>query len=251
MTTIPLAIVLAIIAPFIGSFLSVLVVRLPRGENVVWGRSHCRSCDHTLGASELVPLVSWLVQAGKCRSCNAPVSALYPVMEMAALGVAIWAGWTVPEGALLMTVLLGWTLLALAVMDARDLFLSDWLTLPLIPAGLAVCWLLDAESIFEHFVAAALGYVALVSLAWLYRRVRGRDGLGLGDAKFLAGAGAWTGLGGLGSVLLIGVCVNVVFALAANYRGRQVEAETPLPLGTGIATGLWLTWLYGPILFTG
>ena len=172
-------------------------------------------------------------------------------MELAACGIAIWAGWKVPEGALLVTVLLGWTLLALALMDARDFFLSDWLTLPLIPGGLAACWLLDAESIPEHTVAAALGYVALVSLAWVYHRIRGRHGLGLGDAKFLAGAGAWTGLGGLGSVLLIAVCVNAILVLAANYTGRQIEAETPLPLGTGIAAGLWLTWLYGPILFTG
>lgn len=244
------AVTLAILAPFIGSFLSVLVVRLPAGEDVVSGRSHCRACGHKLSILELVPLLSWLSQGGKCRACGAAVGWLYPAMELAALGIAIWATLSVPESALPLTVLLGWFLLALAVMDARDFFLSDWLTLPLIPLGLAACWVLDADSLPEHVTAAAVGFVALVAIAWGYRWYRGRDGLGLGDAKLLAGAGAWIGLGGLGSVLLIAVCTSAALVLAGNYAGRQIQAETPVPLGTGIALGMWLTWLYGPVLFT-
>ena len=241
---------LAIIAPFIGSFLSVLVVRLPQGEDVVSGRSHCRACGHRLSFYELVPLVSWLIQGGRCRACNAAVSWLYPAMELAAIGVVIWAWSSVPEQALPLTVLLGWFLLALAVMDAREFFLSDWLTLPLIPLGLAACWMLDPDSLPEHAIAAAVGYVVLLALAWGYRWYRGRDGLGLGDAKLLAGAGAWIGLAGLGSVLLIAVCSSAALVLAGNYAGRQIRAETAVPLGTGIALGMWLTWLYGPVLFT-
>lgn len=236
-----------LVSPFIGSFLSVLVVRLPLGEGVVLGRSHCRNCNKTLGPAELVPLLSWMIQRGKCSACGASVSALYPSMEVAATAVAFWAVTTVPPELAIISILLGWVLLALAVMDARSFFLSDVLTLPLIPLGLAVIWVIDPASLAAHLAATIAGFVLMMAVAWAYEKLRGREGLGLGDAKLMAGAGAWAGLSGLGSVLLIGVCVNAVMLVVQRILGRDIDPSTPVPLGTGLAAGMWLTWLYGPI----
>ena len=242
------AIIAAIIAPFIGSFLSVLVLRLPKGEGVVVTRSHCSKCGHNLGVAELIPIVSWLVQAGKCRSCGSAVSPLYLGMEVAAIIVAVWAVLTVDADARWITVALGWALLALAVMDAREFFLADELTLPLVPLGLAVCWLLSPEQLYLHVAGAVLGLASMIALAWVYKTVRGRDGLGLGDAKLFAAAGAWTGLEGLGTVLLYGVLVNLVMLAISRSADGDLGAATPVPLGTGLAAGIWLTWLYGPFV---
>lgn len=242
------AIIAALLAPFIGSFLAVLVVRLPLGEGVVLGRSRCRSCAKTLRPVELIPIVSWLIQKGRCASCNAWLGTIYPAMELAAIVMAVWAVLVVPPEVRWITVILGWVLLALAVMDARDFFLADGLTLPLLPVGLAVCWWVSPDAIWLHIFGALAGFTIMVALASAYKMARGRDGLGLGDAKLMASAGAWVGLEGLGSVLLYAVCVNVIILLAARRLGAPMEAVTKVPLGTGLAAGFWLTWVYGPLL---
>jgi leader peptidase (prepilin peptidase)/N-methyltransferase len=235
-------------APFVGSFLSVLAVRLPEGEDVVVSRSRCRSCGTALTPLELMPVLSWLAQGGKCRTCAAPIGWHYPVIELAALGIAVWAAFTMQGALLWISVALGWTLLALAAMDLRALVLSDYLTLPLIPTGLAVIAWLDIERVPNHLAAAALGGLLIVAVAWAYRRLRGRDGLGMGDAKLMAAAGAWVGLEGLGAVMLYGVAVTLILVLVKSASGDKVAAETAVPLGAGLAAGLWLVWLYGPIL---
>ena len=220
-------------APFVGSFLCVLALRLPKGEDVVRGRSRCPSCD-------LIPVVSWLAARGRCRHCSASVSAIYPAMELAALGIVIWSMSVTNDENLTITVLLGWTLLCLAVMDARSLVLADELTLPLIPAGLAANAWLAPEGLWEHVAAAALAAGLLSALAFAYRRTRGRDGLGYGDVKLFAGAGAWTGLLGLGTVLLWAVVVNVALLLAARLAGREISGTTKVPLGTkAFEAALW------------
>ena len=234
-------------APFVGSFLCVLALRLPKGEDVVRRRSRCPSCGHALAVRDLIPVVSWLAARGRCRHCSASVSSIYPAMELAALGIVIWSMSVTNDENLTITVLLGWTLLCLAVMDARSLVLADELTLPLIPAGLAANAWLAPEVLWEHVAAAALAAGLLSALAFAYRRTRGRDGLGYGDVKLFAGAGAWTGLLGLGTVLLWAVVVNVALLLAARLAGREISGTTKVPLGTGLAAGLWLTWLYGPL----
>lgn len=238
---------LLVAAPFIGSFLSVLVVRLPAGEDVVLTRSHCRSCQHPLGLRDLIPIASWIVSRGKCRHCGARVDALYPFMELASVLVVLWAALVVNAEALIVTVIFGWALLALAVMDLRSMFLADALTLPLIPAGLAVCLWLEPDAIWTHTAGAVAGAAVLAALAWVYFRLRGREGLGLGDVKLMAAAGAWVGVDGLGTVILWAVMVNALMLAPDALRGRPMSATTQVPLGTGLATGLWLTWLYGPV----
>jgi leader peptidase (prepilin peptidase)/N-methyltransferase len=235
-------------APFVGSFLSVLAVRLPEGEDVVASRSRCRTCGTALTPLELMPVLSWLAQGGKCRTCATPIGWHYPVIELAALGIAVWAAFTMQGALLWISVALGWTLLALAAMDLRALVLSDYLTLPLIATGLAVIAWLDIERVPNHLAAAALGGLLIVAVAWAYRRLRARDGLGMGDAKLMAAAGAWVGLEGLGAVMLYGVAVTLILVLVKSASGDKVAAETAVPLGAGLAAGLWLVWLHGPIL---
>ncbi len=241
------ALSLLLVAPFVGSFLGVLAMRLPRGEDVVCGRSHCLHCHHVLGPADLVPLFSWAVARGRCRHCGSWIGAVYPAIEVGSLCVVIWAIAVVEPSVLLVTVLLGWVLLCLSVMDVRSLVLADALTLPLVPAGLGVCLWFSPQEIWEHALAALGGGVILAAVALGYRRLRGRDGLGLGDVKLFAAAGAWCGPLGLGSVLLWAVVVNAVMLLA-DGRGRiRVEADTKVPFGAGLAAGIWLTWLHGPL----
>lgn len=238
---------LLVAAPFVGSFLSLLVVRLPAHEPVVLARSRCRHCARPLGLPDLVPLLSWLATAGRCRHCGKPIGTLYPLMEIAAVLVVIWAASVASPETVWLSTLLGWTLLTLAVIDARSFRLPDVLTLPLMPAGLAASLWLAPDDFWLHAVGLVAGAAVLEIVALAYRRVRHREGLGLGDVKLLAGAGAWVALTGLGSVLLWAVLVNLTLLGLGMVKGDRVTAATRIPLGTGIAAGLWLTWLYGPL----
>lgn len=235
-------------APFIGSFLSVLVVRLPKGEDIVIAPSHCRSCNRALKPFELLPLISFLIQGGKCRGCGAKIASLYPAMELAAVGVALWASFVVQGELLWITAALGWALLALIAMDLREFVLADAITLPLIPAGLAVAWWIDPSSLAWHVLGAALAFALMAAAALSYKMLRGRDGLGYGDTKLMAAAGAWTGLEGMGTVLLYGAVISLALVVALRLAGRAIDATTPIPLGAGLAAGLWLVWLFGPLV---
>ncbi len=246
MLTDGMALIVLISAPFVGSFLGTLAIRLPDGRGVVTGRSACPSCGATLGAASLVPLLSWALQRGRCTACAGPISVFYPAIELAALGIAIWAASVFSGWLLLASCGLGWGLLALAAIDARRLLLPDVLTLPLIPAGLAAIAAIRPEALLAHALAAGAGWAAFAAIGWLYRRLRGRSGLGLGDAKLLAGAGAWVGLAGLPSVVLLASVTALVWAVASGLRHGSLRAGQVVPFGPFIALGLWITWLYGP-----
>jgi leader peptidase (prepilin peptidase) / N-methyltransferase len=237
-------------APFVGSFLSVLITRLPQHEEVVFRSSHCPHCNHDLAARDLVPVASYIMNSGTCRFCGASVSRLYPSIEIAAVVVAAWSA-TVASGWLLWaTCGLGWVLLALSVMDAREMVLSDRLTMPLIGAGLFVATLLEPASFWHHIAGAVVGLVVIAGAAQIYFRLRGVDGLGLGDAKLLAAAGAWLSWDALGGVLLIGAISTLAVAIAGIFFGRGLESRTALAFGPGLALGFWLSWLYGPLVLT-
>jgi leader peptidase (prepilin peptidase)/N-methyltransferase len=247
----PVAIVLLISSSFVGSFVGTLIVRLPEGRPVSLGRSHCESCRHVLGPIDLVPLFSWLLLNGRCRHCGARLGIFYPLIELAALGVAVWAILIVPTTLAWPTAALGWVLLALSVIDYRHLYLPDVLTLPLIPAGLAIAWWLEPDQVLQHAVGAVAGFLGFAGLAWAYEKLRGREGLGLGDAKLLAAAGAWVSWPGLGSVLLWAAPLALVVSLAAGViqgtLSDKLAGRSALPFGPFLALGFWLTWLYGPI----
>jgi leader peptidase (prepilin peptidase)/N-methyltransferase len=233
-------------APFVGSFLGVAIERLPAGRPIAFGRSRCDACGATLGARDLVPVVSWLRQRGRCAYCKAELGAFYPIIELAALAVALSAAWVLSGWLLLVSCALGWTLLTAAAIDQRHFLLPDVLTLPLIPAGLAVAWAIDPALLVPHALGALTGFAAFATIAALYRRVRRREGLGLGDAKLLAAAGAWLGWQALpGMVVLAALCALAV-ALARALTGDRVSATTRIAFGGYLALAFWLVWLLGP-----
>jgi leader peptidase (prepilin peptidase) / N-methyltransferase len=238
---------LIVAAPFIGSFLGVLIRRLPEGRPIVWARSACEACGAGLTASELVPLVSWIIARGRCRHCGRPVGWFYPAVELAALAVALIALAVDDIETAWLDCLLGWWLLTLAWIDVRRLILPDVLTLPLIVAGLLAAAVLDPDSLAERALGAALGYLALRAVAWAYLRLRGREGLGQGDAKLLAAAGAWLGAVALPQVILVAALSALLVAAALRFSGRTMHAHSALPFGPFLALAIWALWLFGPL----
>jgi len=236
-------------APFIGSFLGVLVQRLPTGMPVVFARSACPHCDRQLAVADLVPLASWLTSGGRCRYCDTPLGLFYPGIEIAALAVAAWAAATLPDLLLIWAgCLLGWSLLGAAVVDSRHLMLPDILVLPLIPAGILLHSWLAADVWIDHLAGALIGFALFAVISLAYRGLRQREGLGLGDAKLLAAAGAWVGWVGLPSVVMLGAVFGLVTALGIRMTGREVGRVTELPFGPALALAFWLVWLYGPLV---
>ncbi len=236
-----------LVAPFIGSFLGVVIRRLPRGRPVALARSCCDACGVALHPIDMVPLASYVALRGRCRRCAAPIGAFHPAIELAALAVAVWAA-SVDAGApglLWADCLLGWTLLALGWIDWEWMRLPDTLTLPLLVAGLGAATLFDRDELASHAVGAALGYFALRAVALGYRALRGREGIGAGDAKLLGAAGAWVGWQALPQVLLFGAVAGLLIAAWQRLRGRTLDRSTPLPFGTPLALALWVVWLYG------
>lgn len=238
-------------APFIGSFLGVLAWRLPRAEPVILARSACPRCGTRLTAWELVPLLSYLAQKGRCRTCHASIAPFHPAMEILALAIAaltVLVAWqsgatgsfaaaTVWRGCLF-----GWWLLTLATIDIRTFRLPDILTLPLLATGLILAAAHGWSMLLTHTLAALLGYGIFTGLALSYRHLRGHDGLGLGDAKLLAAGGAW--LGPAAMPMVVGVAALLTLgAVLITTRGR-ISRHMPIPFGPGLAASLWGTWMW-------
>lgn len=239
---------LLLLAPFIGSFLGVLICRLPRAEPVVLSRSRCPYCRRTLHVRDLIPLLSWLAAHRRCRYCGSALGWFYPNIEVAALLVAVWATAVVSGPSVWPTCLLGWVLLALAVIDVRHLTLPDALTLPLAGSGLAVAFCLDEARVAEHAIGAAAGFACFWLIASGYRALRGREGLGLGDAKLLAAAGAWVSWEGLPGVVLVASITALLCVVGAMALGVSADSSRRLPFGPYLCLGTWLIWLYGPLI---
>ena len=238
-----------IVAPFIGSFLGVVIRRWPAGSGLltglVSGRSRCEGCGRALRPHELIPIVSAWLQRGCCRRCGGAIAPAHWWIELAATAIAAWA--SITAGSFLplwLTCVLGWVLLALAWIDWEHLRLPDALTLPLLIAGLLATWLLDPESAPEHAVAAVLGFASFWLLSAAYRLLRRREGLGAGDAKLLAAGGAWIGLTNLPLVIAGAGISGLLLAAAWRIAGREITAATPLPFGPGLCAAIWLAWLY-------
>jgi len=233
-------------APFIGSFLGVLIVRLPMRTAVVMARSACPKCGHRLGAADLIPVLSFLLLRGRCRYCRQAIGLYHPMIELAAVAVVLWAWWGDPDAtSIWVNCALGWTLLALAWIDWTEFQLPDVLTLPLLLAGLALTSVWQPESLTDHCLAAVFAYLSFRGLALGYRHLRGHDGLGGGDAKLIAGAGAWCGLAVLPLVVLGSAVLGLLLAFGLALAGRTVRSRTAIPFGPCIALAFWLAWLYG------
>jgi leader peptidase (prepilin peptidase)/N-methyltransferase len=235
------------VSPIVGSFLGVLIRRLPEGRPVALGRSACEACGHVLSPAEMVPIASYVRQRGRCAACGAPIAADHLFIELASVGVAIAAAIAVPGGPYLwVSCILGWWLLALAWIDARSFRLPDVLTLPLIAAGLAEAAWLEPEALTDRALAATGAFAALWLIARGYRMLRGRQGLGLGDVKLMAAAGAWVGAVEVPTVLFLGASLGLVYAGADWLRGTKLGGTTKLPFGPFLAAAIWAVWLWRP-----
>lgn len=243
-----IAVVMGLLGLIIGSFVAAVTVRLPLDEDIVMGRSRCRSCERALAPWQLVPVFSWLVQRGRCGWCGARVSTRYILIELAAAGIGVWAALAGNDGIIIaISAVLGWQLWLIAIVDAENFWLPDLLTWPLMATGLGAAVLADRSWPVEQIAGLIVGFTLLWAMAWLYKRVRGRDGLGGGDPFLFAGAGAWVGWAGLPSVLLWACAVGFSLVLTFVITRGRVSATDRLPFGTFLCVGIWLTWLYGPL----
>jgi leader peptidase (prepilin peptidase)/N-methyltransferase len=250
----------------VGSFLNVVIHRLPkmlergwevqcaelRGEqvavqpayNVVVPRSQCPACGHRITAAENVPLVSWLVLKGRCSACKAPISVRYPLVELVGAAIAVYAihryGLTL-KGVAACGML--WTLLALTCIDFDTQLLPDDLTLPLLWAGLLVNVPGTFVSLPAAVIGAAAGYLSLWAIYWLFKLIRGKEGMGFGDFKLLAALGAWLGWQMLPVIVLLSSVVGAVIGIGLIvFKGR--DHSVPLAFGPylAIAGAIALFW---------
>jgi leader peptidase (prepilin peptidase)/N-methyltransferase len=256
----------------IGSFLNVVVHRLPRmlardwrqqafeviretegerlprpeeGYDLVKPRSHCPACGHMITAWENIPVVSYLVLRGRCRGCGAHISLRYPLVEAltGALSIVVllqfgW-GW-VAAWALIYT----WGLLALTFIDFDRTILPDNITLPLLWLGLLV----NTQGLFttltDAIYGAAAGYLALWSIYWAFKLVTGKEGMGYGDFKLLSAVGAWLGWQLLPLTILLSSFVGAIVGLALILFRRHDRAQ-PIPFGPFLAAGGWIALMWG------
>jgi leader peptidase (prepilin peptidase)/N-methyltransferase len=238
------SVLLVISAPFMGSFIANFAVRLPEGRSIVRGRSCCARCGASLRAIDLVPTISWLSLRGKCRYCSGKISGFYSAAELATFAIAVWAASICQGWLLAATFCFGCWLLLLAIIDGQHYWLPDVLTLPLIPAGLLVSWLLQPSQLIDHVVGAVSGYLLFYCIAKLYRLLRKRDGLGLGDAKFLAALGAWVSWISLPDIIALSAMGGLGFAaLRWIVLKRPVGSREQIAFGPFLAMAGWLVWL--------
>lgn len=224
----------------IGSFLATLILRWPQGRGVARGRSACDGCGRTLAPYELIPLLSALIARGRCRTCAAPIDPLHDRIEAGCAIIGALALGVIPDLGGIGWALLGWLLLTLAVLDWRHFWLPDALTLPLAFLGFTIgLWATDV-TLVDRAIGAALGYGALLAIALAYRALRGRDGLGLGDAKLLGALGAWFGWQALPFILLIAASTGLAVMLAT---GRAKDRTARAPLGTFLALATLPAWI--------
>ncbi len=247
----------------VGSFLNVVIARVPAGESIVRPRSRCPRCKAPIAWYDNVPVVSWLALRGRCRRCGAPISPRYLAVELIGAGAAFlaWRRHGLSPEALAELVLVA-MLIALAFIDLATWLLPHALTWPLLGAGLAAAALgvAPARSIASSAAGAAAGFAAFALVAWIGKMVARREALGFGDVWLLAGLGAWLGLAALLPVVLLasiqGSVVGIALVLAgrgqpgaaagAPHPGSEEDWVPPrnaVPFGPFLVVGA-LEWLY-------
>jgi len=266
----PLAFVLCatLFGLLVGSFLNVVIHRLPRmmeldwqqqaretlglpeGEkrptyNLVLPNSQCPHCSHEIKPWENIPVVSWLVLGGKCSSCKAPISKRYPLVELACGLLSAFIAWHYGFGwQAVAMLLLTWGLLAMSMIDVDHQLLPDALVLPLLWLGLIVNYFGLFTSLGDALWGAVFGYLSLWSVYWLFKLVTGKEGMGYGDFKLLAMLGAWGGWQVLPLTILLSSLVGAVLGVIM-LRLRNAETSTPIPFGPYLAIAGWIALLWG------
>ncbi|MYN08284.1 prepilin peptidase [Pseudoduganella aquatica] len=261
------AIAAGIFGLLIGSFLNVVIHRVPimmqresdnyvasemgkelphtERYNLVVPRSACPHCKHQITALENIPVASYLVLGGKCSNCKAPISPRYPIIEAltgllsAALVWQFGSGWMG-----LATLLFAYMLIAMTFIDADTQLLPDDLTLPLLWAGLLININGTFVPLQDAVIGAAAGYLALWSIYWLFKLATGKEGMGYGDFKLLGALGAWLGWATLPTIILLSSVVGAVVGISLMVfakRGRN----NPIPFGPYLAVAGLITLMYG------
>jgi leader peptidase (prepilin peptidase)/N-methyltransferase len=238
------------LSPALGSFAGVLIRRLPESRSASWTRSECEICKHKLLAIDVIPVVSFLALRGRCRSCGAPIAIFHLIIEVLGITVALWATLVEHDAVWLWsTCVLGWTLLAMGWIDAEHMRLPNVLTLPLTTFGIALHSVAAPEQLTESLIGTLAGYASFQAIALTYRTLRGREGLGAGDAKLMAAAGAWIGWAGLPDVALLAALLAILATLMMRIGPESQGATRAIPFGPFLAISFWLNYLYGPLLF--
>lgn len=233
----------------LGSFLNVVVHRVPRRMSILKPRSHCPNCGSLIRWFDNLPVLSWLLLLGRCRRCKARISVRYPLVELATAlllaGVVARFGVSVSGAAALV---FGALLVALALIDLEHLLLPDVLTIPGIAAGLLFSLAGGLVHPRDAVIGAALGAALPYGVIVVYRLVRGVEGMGLGDVKLLAMIGAFLGWQGALLTLCVGACAGAVVGIGLVLAGRG-KADTELPFGTFLsAAALLVLFARTPLL---
>ena len=253
----------------VGSFLNVVIHRLPimmenswkqefqqyfnpeepatavETYNIVTPRSRCPKCQSEITALENIPLVSWLWLKGKCKHCQNPISARYPLVELitaiVSLMVGLQFGFTWACAAAL---IFSWCMIALTAIDIDKMLLPDQICLPLMWLGLLLSINHTLISTTDALIGAAAGYLVLWSLYWGFKLLTGKEGMGYGDFKLLAAIGAFVGWQQLPIVILLSSLVGAVIGIAhLKFQGK--DHAQPIPFGPYLAIAGWITLLYG------
>jgi len=235
---------LILLSPAIGSFLAVLADRLPRGEDVLRARSKCRGCERRLSAAELVPLLSFVRQRGRCRSCSAAIPPWTLYVELLALGaavLAVLAGGT-PTGIGLAALWL-WLMITLGVADLLWFRLPDPLTLGVFVVALTIALMPGGHGVTAAALGATLGAGSFLLLRWGYQHLRGQVGLGLGDIKLMAGLGAFAGPFDLPLLVLMAASVALAAAFVTRDRDVGFDGGKAVPFGAALCVAAAFLWL--------
>lgn len=264
-------------ALLIGSFLNVVIYRLPIMMEHEWRRqadelintpseqelpegrfdlvvprSRCPSCGALITALQNVPVISYLFLKGRCAKCKTSISVRYPLVELLTALLAATAAWYFGPGwEALMAIALTLALVPIAMIDADTQLIPDSIVLPLMWLGLAMSLFhpfAGSNTLFisptDAIIGAMAGYLALWSIFWLFKLITGKDGMGYGDFKLLAALGAWLGWQQLPIIIMlsavVGAVINVTMIVA---RGR--DRSIPIPFGPYLAAAGWITMLWG------
>lgn len=252
----------------VGSFLNVVIYRLPimmqhnwRREcreflqlpqeepvatvNLLWPGSHCPHCQTPIKAHQNIPLLSYCLLKGRCAHCGHAIAKRYPLIEaftgICSALVAWRLGW---DWSLLFGLLLTWSLIALSFIDIDQHLLPDSITLPLTWLGLMLSLFNIYSNSHDSIVGAVAGYLSLWSVYWSFKLLTGKEGMGYGDFKLLAMFGAWLGWQVLPLIILLSSLVGAVIGVALIVFGRH-EMAKPMPFGPYLAAAGWLALLWG------
>lgn len=242
----PYALMLLIFSPFAGSFLALVADRLPRDESIILPRSFCRGCGTTLLARDLIPVLSFALTRGRCRHCGTPIPPWLLYVELTAIGLALFAVLLAPSALLAWgyAVFL-WLLLTLAVADLRHFRLPNLLTGALLIVALLLAWQSGFPALPAALWGAAIGLGSFLALRLAYFWLRGREGLGMGDVKLMAGLGAALGPETLPMMVLLASLAALASALAGRLagQGNAMGATRPLPFGAALTAATGCLWL--------